>query len=726
MKNLQLFTFFFLISSSVIFAQNADFVKKFSDAEYHLQYKNYTEALPLYVELATADANNANVNYKAGFCYLMTAGDKSRAIPFLEKAAANTSRSFEEFSASEKRAPEIAIFDLANAYQLNMEFTKAEEQFTKYKGLIGNKNAELSAEVERNIQMCMFAAASIKKPVNVTIKNLGPNVNSKFPEYEPFLTPDESSLIFNSKRDGFGNYQDLDGSFFESAMISNEKDGEWAAPVLLSANINVDENDAVVGISADGTKILSWQSLKLNGNIYLSEAKGESWNAPVELGANINSKAMERGACFTPDGNTMFFVSDRKGGLGGTDIYRSDKGADGIWGPAINVGNTINTPYDEASPVMSQDGTTLYFASNGHQTMGGFDIVMANYNATDKSFGTVSNLGYPINSPDDETSYYPSITGKTAYYSATRKEGLGGLDIYMITFNDKVLNPMTVFTGRVINNIDAEATIFPTIVATVTQMGGAGSSKTYTGNYSTGKVKFVMMPGSKYSVKVEVDGVEKFKEDFDLTASNKFEEVKRDIYLKAIGESPEQKEAREAAEKAAAQAAADAKAKAEAEAAKAAADEKAKEEAFYKDPKNKGKKYKGKQDPNSLPEAPAEFRTYFKYNKTAIDASNKDFMQFMKQLTAMVKAGQSVTVIIEASASKVPTKKFGDNQALAQKRGDDAKAKIISMLKASGADASKVKFNPVNALVGGPEYNKDFNENRTTYEKSQYVDISVK
>jgi hypothetical protein len=297
----------------------------------------------------------------------------------------------------------------------------------------------------------------------------------------------------------------------------------------------------------------------------------------------------------------------------------------------------------------------------------------------------------------------------------------------MITFNDKALAAMTVFTGKVINNIDAEATIFPPIVATVTQMGGAGSSKTYNGNYNTGKVKFPMMPGSKYTVKVEVDGVEKFKEDFDLTSANKYEEVSRDIYMKAIGETPEQKAAREEAEKVAAQAAAEAKAKADAETARVAAEEKAKEEAWKKDPKNKGKEYKGgKKDPNSLPEAPAEFRTYFKYNKTAIDGTNKDFMLFMKQLTAMVKAGQSVTVEIEASASKVPTTKFGTNDALAAKRGADAKAKIISMLTAKGADASKVTFAPVKAVVGGPEYNKDFNENRAEYEKSQYVDISVK
>ena len=726
MKNLKLFTLLFLISVSAVFAQGPDFAKKFSEAEYHLQYRNYSEALPIYVELATADANNSNVSYKAGFCYLMTAGDKSRAIPFLEKAVVNTSKNYEEMSASEKRAPEIAFYDLANAYQINMQFENAEDQFSKYKALVGTKNKELLAEIDRHIAMCQFAAAAVKKPVNVTIKNLGANVNSKFPEYEAFLTPDESSLIFNSKREGSGNYQDVDGSYFESALVSYEKDGNWSSPVLLSANINVDENDAIVGIAADGSKILCWKSEKLNGNIYLSEAKGETWNTPVELGANINSKAMERGACMTPDGNTIFFVSDRKGGIGGTDIYRSDKGADGVWGPAFNLGNTVNTPYDELNPVMTIDGKTLYFASNGHQTMGGLDIVMSSYNSNDKTFGAVSNLGFPINSPDDETSFYPTMNGKYAYYAATRKEGLGGLDLYMVTFNDKALAPMTVFTGKVINNIDAEATMFPPIVATVTQMGGAGSSVTYNGNYNTGKVKFPLMPGSKYSVKVEVDGVEKFKEDFDLTSANKYEEVSRDIYMKAIGETPEQKAAREAAEQAATQAAADAKAKADADVARVAAEEKAKEEAFNKDPKNKGKKYKGKQDPNTLPEAPAEFRTYFKYNKTAIDATNKDFMQFMKQLTAMVKAGQSVTVQIEASASKVPTAKFGTNDALAAKRGADAKAKIISMLAAKGADASKVSFAPITAVVGGPEYNKDFNEKRGEYEKAQYVDISVK
>jgi tetratricopeptide (TPR) repeat protein len=264
MKNLKLFTLLLLISTSAVFAQGPDFAKKFSEAEYHLQYRNYTEALPLYVELSNADANNANVSYKAGFCYLMTAGDKSRAIPYLENAVANTSKNYEEFSANEKRAPEIAIYDLANAYQINMQFVKSEEQFLRYKALIGAKNKELNMEIDRHIAMCQFASAAVKKPVDVTIKNLGATVNTKFPEYEAFLTPDESSLIFNSKREGFGNYQDVDGSYFESALVSYEKDGEWGVPVLLSANINVDENDAVVGISADGSKILCWKSEKLN------------------------------------------------------------------------------------------------------------------------------------------------------------------------------------------------------------------------------------------------------------------------------------------------------------------------------------------------------------------------------------------------------------------------------------------------------------------------------
>jgi YHS domain-containing protein len=713
-----------------VFAQAPDFAKKFSDAEYHLQYQNYAEALPLYVELADADPNNANVNYKAGFCYLKTAGQKAKAISYLEKAVTNASRNYEEFAATEKRAPEVAFYDLGSAYQLTNQFDKATDMFTKYKNLIGTKDKKLSAEVDRQIAICQFASASMKSPKNITIKNVS-GVNSKFPDYEPVLTPDESSLLFTSKREGFGNYQNIDGQYFETAFISNLKDGKWSSPVLLSPNINVDENDGILSVNADGQIALVYRDDQKNGNIWLSEAKGETWNTPVELGANINSKYKERGACLNPEGTIIFFVSDKKGGIGGTDIYMSEKGSDGIWGPATIV-KDLSTEYDEGYPYLASDGKTFYFSSEGHETMGGMDILMSTFDASTKSFSKPVNLGYPLNTPEDETSLVMSLDGKTAYFSSTRSDTQGGEDIYMATFNDKAPVAMTIYNGTIINNVDPTATVFPTCKATVTSMTGSGASKTYIANYTTGKFKFAVSPGAKYSVKVEADGNPIFSEDLDLTASSGFQEINRDIKLNPTilteaekaaleAEKAAKKAAAEAAEQAAAQAAqAAAKAEAEAEAEANAKGGKGSKNAKDKNGKDGNKKV----NPNSLPLAAVEFKTNFKYNATDVAAS-KDFNDFIKGVAAKIKDGQSVTINIEASASQVPTTKFGTNENLAKSRAESAKTKIINALKAKGVDTSKITWGKMDALVQGPEYNKDFNERRAEYEKFQYVDVTI-
>lgn len=710
-----------------VFAQAPDFAKKFSDAEYHLQYQNYAEALPLYVELADADANNANVNYKAGFCYLKTAGQKAKSIPYLEKAITNTSRNYEEFAATEKRAPEVAFYDLGSAYQLTNQFDKATDMFTKYKNLIGTKDKKLSAEVDRQIAICQFASASMKSPKKITVTNVS-GVNSKFPDYEPVLTPDESSLLFTSKRDGFGNYQNIDGQYFETAFISNLKDGKWSTPTLLSPNINVDENDGILSVSADGQIALIYRDDLKNGNIWLSEAKGETWNTPVELGANINSKFKERGACLSPDGNILFFVSDKKGGIGGSDIYMSEKGSDGIWGPATNL-KDLNTEYEEGYPYLAADGKSFYFSSEGHETMGGMDLMMSTFDASTKSFSKPVNLGYPLNTTEDETSIVVSLDGKTAYFSSTRSDTQGGEDIYMAVFNDRTPS-VVVYNGTIINNVDPSSTVFPTCKATVTSMTGSGSSKTYVANYTTGKFKFAVNPGAKYSVKVEADGNPIFSEDLDLSAVSGFQEINRDIKLNPTILTEAEKAALEA-EKAAKKAAAEAAEKAAAEAK--AAEEKAAAEAEAAANAKGGKGGKGgkaskdsgkKVNPNSLPLAPVEFKTNFKYNATDVAAS-KDFNNFVKGVAAKINDGQSVTINIEASASQVPTTKFGTNENLAKSRGESAKTKIINALKAKGVDTSKITWGKMDALVQGPEYNKDFNERRAEYEKFQYVDVTI-
>jgi Tol biopolymer transport system component len=716
----------FFSGITCVMAQGGDFAKRFADGEYHLQFQNYAEALPIFLELANADANNANVNYKAGLCYLNIPGQKTKAIPYLERATANTARNYEEFSPNEKRAPEIAHYDLGSAYLLDKQFEKASEAFNKYKGLIGTKNKELSKEVDRQINIAEFAARTTKAPVNVEFKNLGGLLNSKYPDYTPVLTPDESSIIFTSRRDGFGNYQNINGLYFESIFISNLQNGEWQAPLLISPNINADENDAILSISADGQKLLFYKDEKNNGNIFLSNAKGEMWDTPIELGANINSKTKEYGACLSPDGNLLFFASDKKGGKGGMDLYVSEKGKDGVWGPATNL--NINTQYDEQFPWMAQDGKTLYFASDGHETMGGLDIVMCTYDAAAKTCSAPVNLGYPINTPDDDYSIVFTQDGRKAYVAQARQDSNGDYDIYEVFFKDKKPANITVFSGQIVNNIDPSASTWPTCKITVTNNSGGGSSQVYIANYNTGAFKFTMNNGSKYSIRVENEEKEIYKEELDLSAVKEFQEITKSIKLDPSIITEEERQAKLAEEQAKKAAAEEAARKAAEEEAKKAAEEaKAGGDKLVSDAKSANDPRKGavkKPDPNSLPAAAPEFKTYFKYNMTDISAT-KDFNDFIKGVVNTTKAGKDITINIEASASKVPTQRYGTNEALAQRRAESAKTKINAALQKSGADMSKVKWGKLDSMVGGPEYNKDFNERRAEYEKYQYVDVST-
>ena len=681
-------------------AQTPDFLKKFSDAEYHLQYNNFADALTIYIELANADPNNSNVNYKAGFCYLNIADQRTKAIPYLERAVAKTSRTYEEFSPKETSAPEVAFFDLANAYRLNNQFELAGENFTKYKALVA-KNKTLSEEMDRQIAICRFAADAIKKPVDVKITNLGAGVNSKFPDYEPFLTLDESSIIFNSKRDLFGNYQNIDGQFFETSFQSNNKGNSWDAAAPLSPNLNADETDAAHSISHDGQYILIYRDDKGNGNLLLSESKGESWNTPVELGANVNSKSKERGAALSPDGQILFFCSDRPGGKGNMDIWMSVKGSDGVWGVAQNV-ESLNTPYDEINPYFAPDGVSFYFSSAGWETIGGQDIMTCTWDPASKTFSKPTNVGYPINTLDEDNSICFSMSGITAYVSAVRPDGLGDFDIYQVDFLSKTPNPIVVLNGRVINNVDTAAAEWPTVKITITDMA-TGQSKTMVANYKTGRFKTTMKPGGKYAMKVEYEGSEIYKEDFDLTDVKGYKEINRmDIKL-----NPNLFTAAELAQK---------EAEAAARKAREEAERLAREEAD---------RAAGKMNPNAMPAGSGEFKTFFKYNVTTIQTSNKDFAEFVKKVGEKIKLGNQVTISIEASASTVPTRKYGTNDVLATKRAESAKTSILNGLKKRGINTSKLKFGTVKGSVNGPEYNKDFNERRSEYEKYQYVDITV-
>lgn len=679
MKKSTLVLIALLISSAFVKAQRpADFCKKFEEANYHVTYNNLAEAIPLYEELVKAEPTNALMNYNLGFC-IVNAGtrDKAEGVKYLLEAEKNMVKSainYDDLDCNEKRAPIVTLYVLGDAYMYQGSFDKAIEKYEKYR-TSEKMDKESAEQLDRKIEMCRFADASMKKPAKVEFTNLGSAINSKFPDYAAFLNDDETIIYFNSRREGNANYQGIDGKYFESIHTA-AKTESWQTADIIGSPISEEENDAIMSISADGTKMLILKDKKENGNIFLSELKGDSWTTPVDLGPSINSKYKERGACFSLDGNTIYFSSDKKGGKGGMDLYKSTRNGN-AWGAAENI-SELNTKYDETNPVMSLDGKFLFFSSNGHQTMGGMDLQKSAINGA--SFAAPENLGYPVNTVDDDLYYFESIDGKTALVSQNRKGGMGDLDIYEINYTDRKPANITVYMGKIImNNGEKELTSDNKILV----KGSDGSEKTYKIS-SNGKFKFNLKPGAKYHIQVSVKNSEIGSDDVDVPAGSAYQEVKKEFNVDpALAEKLKVTEAEKQAEEAKKQ-------------AEAAENAKAK---------------------------PIGFKLFFQYNKKDIAASN-DFSDFVKAFEKAVKEGP-VKVKIEASASKVPTAKFKNNEALSMLRGENAKKKLMEVMTQKKIDPKKVTFMPIDALVGGPEYKNDFNENRKAYETYQYIDISV-
>jgi tetratricopeptide (TPR) repeat protein len=428
-------------------ADNASFKKKFIAAEDSIIVENYVGALKILTELNALEPNNANIAFKMGMCYLKSPLQKSKSIPFLEKAAENINPNYSENDYKETKAPDITIQYLAQAYHLANKFDEAIATYEKLKNLYAPSNVQEISSINLKIEMCKTGKELVANPVNILLTNLGPEINSEYPEYAPVISADEQTLIFTSRKPtGTGRLTTEDGKSYEDIYISSKQDGVWTKPMGIANNINSYYHEASIGLSVDAQELFIYKDDNGDGNIYSSKLLGETWTQPIKLGSNINSKSWETHATMSPDGSTLYFVSDRKGGFGGRDIYFCKRLPSGEWGLAQNAGKSINTNQEDDSPFIHPDGLKLYFSSKGHKSMGGFDIFVSNLDSTGK-WGAPVNVGYPTNTSDDDIFYAPTTNGKGAYYSSFREGGFGEKDIYLLTFPEQKGAQVTVYKG---------------------------------------------------------------------------------------------------------------------------------------------------------------------------------------------------------------------------------------------------------------------------------------
>lgn len=510
-----------------------------------MMLENFNDtALATFLLLHSWDPANANVNFKIGQLYLLSSSDKSKAVNYLEAAAPKATRNYVPDEPSEKRCPELVYYLLGQAYHLNYRFDEAIAMFEKFSKCVNMADVRTAKDIKRKIAICKTAQEFTNSPIKCTITNLGDSINSDQPDYGAVITADESELYFTSRRfnaeTGGNDNRDLYDKYYEDIWVSYKKEnGTWSEAKPVSTHINSWYNEAVIGISADGQQLLIYKDDK-GGSIFYSRLEGDQWSYAYMLGTDpgditdINTAAWEPSACFAPDGNTLYFVSDRPGGYGGRDIYKCVKLPTGRWSKATNLGPTINTEYDEDAPFMHPDGVTMFFSSNGHKTMGGFDIFFTMLE--DSGWTPPQNMGYPINTTDDDIFYVMSTDGKRAYFSSVRPEGIGEKDIYMVTIPQRVVIPVTLMKGYISFLGKDSLLSFVTITATDIESGTTVQEV----HPNTRTLKYILplnpgRSGKTYTVRYEADGYRPYTEMIAVASDGEYKEIEKNYDFRNLG-----------------------------------------------------------------------------------------------------------------------------------------------------------------------------------------------
>jgi tetratricopeptide (TPR) repeat protein len=409
----------------------------FVEAESYFLFEEYKDALPLYQMILREDPENYNVIYKIGICYLNDVYQKGKSISYLKKAAENINNNYKINSYKERLAPPEALYYLGKAYHVNNKFDEAIECYQRFLNSANPDQFDFDI-VNEDIAACQRAKKIYSDPVYFTSHNLGSMVNSRFEDFNPVLSGDGKVLAFTRRL-----------QFYDGVFLSNKNDdGSWSDPVNLTGDFALDGNSYTTGISYHGDEIFVYRSDNYDGNIYSSKKINNAWNKLEKLNSNINTKYWESHASPTFDGQYLIFTSNREGGYGGLDIYKSKLNSSGDWGPAVNMGPVINSPSNEETPFMSNQGYTLFFSSQGHNTIGGYDVFISHLK-DDGSWSKPYNMGYPINTSDDDLFYYPIGVDNIGLYAISAGEHSEGLlDIYQVEVYNMMIPRTFTVTGK--------------------------------------------------------------------------------------------------------------------------------------------------------------------------------------------------------------------------------------------------------------------------------------
>ncbi len=482
--------------------------------------ENYTMALPLFEAMQLNHPKETYLKYVTGICGLYRSDMHERALALLT-----------EVYAKNKKAADIE-YDLARAYHYNYKFDEALAMLDKY-----DKRKNLTEQGKKNSQQlrdyCNNGKILVAAPVDAQIENIGEVVNTVNSEYVPVISSDEEVMIYTYRGDeSTGGKQngalqpDPLGIYYEDVFITHKENNNWVAPASIGPNINTNAHDAAIAISNDGQKLFIFKDDGNDGgDIYISTLNGENWSAPERLRGDVNTSAWEGSASLSADEKTLYFSSEWPGGYGGKDLYKATQNPDGSWGNVKNLGMTINTIYDDDAPFIHPDGKTMFYSSKGLNSMGGYDIFKTTFNAADSSWSKPENMGYPINTPDEDIYFVMAANGVRGYYASGKSGGFGLQDIYSVDVSKMMKAPVVFMLSGVTTqeNKPVEAQI------TVDVMDKNQVYRSFKSNSQSGAYLVNLPPGANYKVTYQIPGFPPKTEKVEAIALTAYTEKTIDV-----------------------------------------------------------------------------------------------------------------------------------------------------------------------------------------------------
>ncbi|HTA84365.1 MAG TPA: hypothetical protein VK783_15580 [Bacteroidia bacterium] len=513
-----------LISSAPILAQQKDvaFSKsnfpnpqalklagiKMSEGTEYIANGEYAAAVKDFLVADSINPNNADLNAKIGVCYL-NGVNKALCLTYFRKA----------YQIKKSVSSRIDYF-LARGYHLNYQWDSAIAEYQIALKTTPRDKDEINKEIEE----CNNGKALMQQPVKAPMVNMGKLINGPFSDFRPLISSDGNEIIFTSRRHSSlsTDLSTVTGEYLDDIWISYKKNGMWDTVRNLDPPVNTIDNDDCAFLGPDNKTLYLIREGR-SGDIYKCfYTDDHGWSLPVSIGDSINSMYSESSMCLSPDGRTMYFSSDRPGGIGKKDIYISTKQGDSSWNSPVNMGSTINTVYDEDGVFMNPDGKTLYFSSKGHNTMGGYDIFMTTNK--DGVWSDAQNLGYPINTPDDDIYFSTSDNGLYGYYGRTTDSNR--LDIYKVTMT-AFMPKEWVYNGAITDSVSHKKL----------KVGfeffdkATGTSSPFGADTITGKYSVTMMAGHQYTIRAKAFMYNDFSIDINVPDTALYSQTVQDIVM---------------------------------------------------------------------------------------------------------------------------------------------------------------------------------------------------